>query len=162
MGSWPWSPLPPEPAGCLILEDSQTLHITTQYRVLLSFLSGYFSPLEKMLMQRKICKKKKSFFKSWEITGLKILSYKNWRLYKHTWNKTLHEPQAFLKSNDTCTVLELLAFMTHECSLANECFWKSEVSKFLVHSNSMASGIWLPSRGKWCDFGYSSKSIVQR
>ena len=53
MGSGPWSPFglednAPEPPGCLILEDLQTLHIPTnkklevwtQKRLLLSFLGG--------------------------------------------------------------------------------------------------------------------------
>ena len=59
MGSRPGSPFgledksPPEPPGCLILEDLQTLHIPTnkklvltQYRLLLSFLGGYFSSFQ--------------------------------------------------------------------------------------------------------------------
>ena len=45
---------PPEPPGCFILEDLQTLHIPTnkklevwiQYRLLLSFLGGYLSSFE--------------------------------------------------------------------------------------------------------------------
>ena len=53
---------PPEPPGCLFLEDLQTLHIPTnkklevwtQYRLLLSFLGGYFSSFRKILTQRKI------------------------------------------------------------------------------------------------------------
>ena len=56
---------PPEPPGCLILEDLQTLHIPTnkklevwtQYRLPLSFLGDYFSSFKKILRQRKICKK---------------------------------------------------------------------------------------------------------
>ena len=55
---------PPEPPGCLILEDLQTLHIPinkglevwTQYRLLLSFLGGYFSSFKKILRQREIFK----------------------------------------------------------------------------------------------------------
>ena len=65
MGSGPWSPFgledkAPEPPGCLILEDLQTLHIPTnkklevwtQYRlhVLLSFLGGYFSSFKTISM----------------------------------------------------------------------------------------------------------------
>ena len=50
---------------CLFLEDLQTLHIPTnmkldvwtQYRLLLSFLGGYFSSFKKILRQREICKK---------------------------------------------------------------------------------------------------------
>ena len=56
---------PPEPPGCLILEDLQTpniptnkkLEVWTQYRLLLSFLGGYFSSFKKMLRQREICTK---------------------------------------------------------------------------------------------------------
>ena len=56
---------PPEPPGCLILDDLQTLHIPTnkklefwtQYRLLLSFLGGYFSSFKNILRQRGICKK---------------------------------------------------------------------------------------------------------
>ena len=67
-----WRTKPPEPPGCFILEDLQTLHIPTnnklevwtQYRLLLSFLGGYFSFFKKMFRQREICKK------SSEITGL--------------------------------------------------------------------------------------------
>ena len=73
MGSWPGSPFGLEdkvpktllPDGCLILEDLQTLHISTnkklevwtQYRLLLSFLGGYFSSFKKIMRQREICKK---------------------------------------------------------------------------------------------------------
>ena len=75
MGSGPGSPFglrtkPPEPPGCLTLEDLQTLcihtnkklEVWTQYRLLLSFLGGYFSSFKKILRQRED--------KSWEITGL--------------------------------------------------------------------------------------------
>ena len=59
-----------KPPGCLLLEDLQTLHIPinkkrevwTQYRLLRSFLGGYFSSFKKILKQSRICKKK--------ITGL--------------------------------------------------------------------------------------------
>ena len=47
-----------------LLDDLQTLHIPTnkkldawtQYRLLISFLGGYFSSFKKTLMQKKICK----------------------------------------------------------------------------------------------------------
>ena len=66
MGSRPGSrgTKPPEPPGCLILEDLQTLHmptnktleVWTQYRLLLSFLGGYFSSFKNILRQREIWK----------------------------------------------------------------------------------------------------------
>ena len=56
MGSGPG---PPEPPECLILEDLQTLRIPTnkklevwtQYRLLLSFLGGYFSSFKNIFRQ---------------------------------------------------------------------------------------------------------------
>ena len=71
MGSGPGSPFgledkaPYKSPGCFILDDLQNLHIPTnkklevwtQYRLLLSFLGGYFSFFDKFLRQRDICKK---------------------------------------------------------------------------------------------------------
>ena len=78
----------PEPPGCLILEDLQTLHIPTnkklevwtQCRLLLSFLGGYLSSLKKIFRQREICKKimkSGKSGKSGEITGQAYTSEKS-------------------------------------------------------------------------------------
>ena len=69
------SPPPPQPPGCLILKDSQTLHIPTnkklevwtQYRLLLSFLGGYFSSFKKKPKIRKNPEKSKTCFQSFLI-----------------------------------------------------------------------------------------------
>ena len=76
-GNGPGGPLwPTEPPRCLILEDLQTwihistnkkLEVSTQYRLLLSFLGGYLSSFKKMFRQREICAK------SGEITGLSFV-----------------------------------------------------------------------------------------